>query len=507
MKILLITGLLAYNDVLELAKSIKNHEISVLKVDKPVASLITLKDLRETLRKHMTKIKSFDLVITPGLLNYDLQPLAKEFNINIIKGTKYCGDIPLMIKALESGITFSTSIPADDVIKKFMKKESNRYIYFLEKNLEEYIEIGNIKIPVRGPPFKVMYEVNINDFNSIKDLISFIQRRSKFFDILILGIRLGQEPRMDLKDVIKEVRKLNKPIGIDSPYIDDVVKGLKASADIAMNIKLSDIENVIKFKDKALVLIPEKTGLERVKELYETYETFRKEGFNKLILDPITYPPLLGLTESIVALWEIRKITKGPILFSLANIYELMDADSPGVVALLMTLASEIGVSVLLVTEESHKARYVLCEVNEMKNLIYRSWLRKSPPLDNGLGLLIIKDKKPVKSPKIKSDEIIKVNGIEGPIEFEANNFFKIVVNKYIHLYNFRKQNGKVMVKEFIGTKGLNLGREIIRKGLIKSLDHALYLGYELAKAEIALQLGKNYIQDEPLFKWVRCYD
>src|SRR5690606_38217317 len=42
---------------------------------------------------------------------------------------------------------------------------------------------------------------------------------------------------------------------------------------------------------------------------------------------------------------------------------------------------------------------------------------------------------------------------------------------------------------------------------LFKKLDvaddgaHAFYLGYELAKAEIARQLGKRYVQDQPL-RW-----
>jgi dihydropteroate synthase len=36
--------------------------------------------------------------------------------------------------------------------------------------------------------------------------------------------------------------------------------------------------------------------------------------------------------------------------------------------------------------------------------------------------------------------------------------------------------------------------------GLVSRLDHAAYLGSELAKAEIALKTGKEYIQDRGLF-------
>jgi dihydropteroate synthase len=42
---------------------------------------------------------------------------------------------------------------------------------------------------------------------------------------------------------------------------------------------------------------------------------------------------------------------------------------------------------------------------------------------------------------------------------------------------------------------------KIVEMGLITRLEHAAYLGSELAKAEIALRIGKEYIQDSQLFK------
>ena len=42
---------------------------------------------------------------------------------------------------------------------------------------------------------------------------------------------------------------------------------------------------------------------------------------------------------------------------------------------------------------------------------------------------------------------------------------------------------------------------KIVESGLVTRIDHAAYLGSELAKAEIALRIGKEYIQDSVLFK------
>ena len=41
---------------------------------------------------------------------------------------------------------------------------------------------------------------------------------------------------------------------------------------------------------------------------------------------------------------------------------------------------------------------------------------------------------------------------------------------------------------------------KIIELGLVSREDHAAYLGSELAKAEIALRTGKEYIQDRAMF-------
>jgi len=54
---------------------------------------------------------------------------------------------------------------------------------------------------------------------------------------------------------------------------------------------------------------------------------------------------------------------------------------------------------------------------------------------------------------------------------------------------------------KIIGRNAKEVLDTILRLGLVSSLEHAAYLGRELAKAEIALSLKKSYEQDEPLFK------
>ena len=60
------------------------------------------------------------------------------------------------------------------------------------------------------------------------------------------------------------------------------------------------------------------------------------------------------------------------------------------------------------------------------------------------------------------------------------------------------RQNG-TLTRRWLGPDSHSLAVTLARSGLISSLDHALYLGRELMKAEVAQRLGLVYTQDEPL--------
>jgi tetrahydromethanopterin S-methyltransferase subunit A len=58
---------------------------------------------------------------------------------------------------------------------------------------------------------------------------------------------------------------------------------------------------------------------------------------------------------------------------------------------------------------------------------------------------------------------------------------------------------GNVIEVLITGNDSEEMHNTIIREELVKSLQHAAYLGHELQKAEIALRLGLCYVQDKPL--------
>jgi len=62
----------------------------------------------------------------------------------------------------------------------------------------------------------------------------------------------------------------------------------------------------------------------------------------------------------------------------------------------------------------------------------------------------------------------------------------------------FCKSANKVE-KTIIGKTAMEVFNTIVHENLVSSLQHAADLGAELQKAEIALQLGLTYVQDDPL--------
>ncbi len=59
--------------------------------------------------------------------------------------------------------------------------------------------------------------------------------------------------------------------------------------------------------------------------------------------------------------------------------------------------------------------------------------------------------------------------------------------------------NDHILNEVIRGDRASDIVNTVIKRGLLSRLDHAAYLGKELAKAESALLLGLKYVQDEPL--------
>ena len=101
--------------------------------------------------------------------------------------------------------------------------------------------------------------------------------------------------------------------------------------------------------------------------------------------------------------------------------------------------------------------------------------------------------------------------------EFDKKGFFVIFVDrekgiiKAEHYSNVNKGNIKVATGKLEhiieGKKAEYISHTIARLNLVSRYDHAMYLGIELAKAEICLKNGLEYVQDEDVNYRVQLID
>src|SRR3989344_2503311 len=109
---------------------------------------------------------------------------------------------------------------------------------------------------------------------------------------------------------------------------------------------------------------------------------------------------------------------------------------------------------------------------------------------------LKIKQEKPTKS-KEKYKEINAAYNDEKEWRYDPKGYFLIRINKEtktIEAAHCRRNN--IMEVKITGKNAREIYNTIIKEQLVSSLQHAAYLGKELALAEYALKHNTEYIQD-----------
>jgi thymidylate synthase len=85
----------------------------------------------------------------------------------------------------------------------------------------------------------------------------------------------------------------------------------------------------------------------------------------------------------------------------------------------------------------------------------------------------------------------------EVPFEKDLRGFFVVTVENGEIVVQHRIGNGRKSNYTFKGKKAQRIYRLILNENLVSRLDHAAYLGKELARAEECLDTNKKYVQDE----------
>ncbi len=279
-----------------------------------------------------------------------------------------------------------------------------------------------------------------------------------------------------LEEVIKELKNLDFYVSIDSHNDEELIRGGKAGADYLLSIK-SDNYHILDEVDSYPILIPLDGKLD---ELYKVIDKCISEK-RTFIADPILDPIHYGFTESITRYVELRK--RYPdihIMMGIGNLTELSHADTTGIILMLMGIVSELKINHILTTQVSDHCRTVIKETDEARMILHAAKTNNITPKHISNKMLATHEDKPF---KFSYKEILELSE-----KIKDPNYRIMITKEGIHVFN---RDGLKTAKdpyEFFNDLKLD-----------NDTGHAFYLGVELARAQVAYQLGKFYSQDEEL--------
>ena len=519
MKVLLVTGLLAENAVKSYAKE-SNAETSVFALKVPVAALLSPEQIAKALKT--AGAQGFDLILVPGLMRGDTAVIADSVGTPTFKGPRYAADLPTVLDALDR-VKLSTVTPACDLLRDELRQKALQELDAVEKNRDALLKkpgnmlIGDLAVG-KDFPMRVLAEIVDAALMPSEE----IQRLARHFvkmgaDLIDVGMVAGESRPEDARRGVEAVKKaVDVPVSIDTLDPDEIREAVAAGADLILSVDAGNVEQVAAFaEDVAAVVIPtnQREGYfprkaeDRIRFLEDIMKEARALGMKRLMADLILEPS--NVLESMIAFrdYAVRN-PNVPLFVGLSNVTELFDADSVGINALLARLAAEVNASMLLATEKSSKAKGTVREEATAAKMMFLAKRRGSVPKDLGIDLLVLKDKRNHEEPYDKTLEAdaqatIANEGVE-PAALDTKGVFRITIDRNaetivaLHFATAETDKPSNIIK---GKTAEALYAKIVEMGLVTRLDHAAYLGSELAKAEIALRTGKEYSQDAVLFK------
>ena len=385
--------------------------------------------------RRVTKEKGYDKIIVPGKFRGDLQKLSNFFDIPVERGP-------------------------DDL--------TNLPDYFGLEYQEQNLKDNDCMI------FSEIVDATILSVDQI--LNRAFEYKKDGADVIDLGC-MPDTKFNHLEETIIKLKENGFLVSVDSANDEELLRGGKAGADYLLsisekNVKLLDEVNSIP------VLIPAKQGdMISLERIIKKVKKMNRHFFADPILDPIHY----GFADSISRFLSIRK--KFPdinLLMGTGNLTELTDCDSTGVNTILMGLVSELNIKAVLVVQVSNHCRTSIKETDMARRLMFYAKKNQRLPIGINNSLMCLKDR------KLNRSEVEEIRDLKSLIK--DKNYRILLSEKRIHLFN--KDILKTGSDPYDFFDSLDLSNDI---------SHAFYLGVELSRAQIALQLGKNYSQDNEL--------
>lgn len=288
---------------------------------------------------------------------------------------------------------------------------------------------------------------------------------------------LPETPFAHLEASVRALKAEGLRVSVDSLDTSELLRGGHAGADYLLSLTADTLW--VADEVPATPVLIGRTPTDEA-SLYEAIDALRARG-RAFLADAILDPLPFGLTASLCRYQRLReRYADVAIMMGVGNVTELTEADTSGINALLLGMCAELDAAAILTTQVSRHARRAVREADWARRIMFAAAQTMSLPKGMSDALMTVHAKHPF--PDTPQEIRETATAVRDP------NFRVQVSAEGIHVYN---RDGHRLAQD-----AFELWPQL---ALHDDAAHAFYMGVELARAEIAWQLGKRYVQDQPL--------
>jgi dihydropteroate synthase-like protein len=378
-----------------------------------------------------------DLVLIPGLCEGDVGALATKLGVRVERGPKDVREIPRYFGRADTARDYG----AWDV--------------------EIVAEINNAPRLTRA---------------EIRETAEYF--RASGADVIDIGCTPGL-PFPELGSIVSELVDAGMRVSIDTFDAGEIRTAIAAGAELVLSVNSSNVDVARDFGGSGVrfVVLPDLGA--PLETLEPTLDKLTQWSVRYLI-DPILEPIGHGFMASLERYAEVRRrYPEAEMLMGIGNLTELTAADTTGVNALLIAVCQELGIRAVLTTEVIPWARGAVREIDVARRLMHYAVTQRTIPKGVDDRLVTIKD------PEVLTYSEVELRALQAQI---TDPNFRI----------FADPAGITVLNHEKFVRGTNI-QEIFAQLDVDEPTHAFYLGKELARASLAVTLGKTYRQEGSL--------
>ncbi len=392
----------------------------------------------EWIARHLGPVPAgVDLVLVPGLCEGDLGALRTGLGMPVERGPKDLREIPL------------------------------------------YFGRAALAADYGAHQIEILAEVN----NAPKLAAAEVHAQARYYresgaDIVDIGCTPGV-PFPGLAALVRDLVADGFRVSIDSLDRDEIGTALGAGAEMVLSVNGTNLDAAERWGGSHVrfVAIPDPgQGLDTLDRTLAQLDRWSV----RYLVDPIIEPIGFGFMQSLERYGLARRRwPQAPLFMGIGNITELTAADTTGVNAVLVAICEEVGVRAVLTTEVIPWARGAVREVDVARRLMHYAVREQVVPKRVDDRLVTIKDARIL---AWSEDELRALHR-----EVRDPNFRIFTDATTITVFN-----------RDVFVRGTDIQAIFAQLG-VDDPGHAFYLGKELARARLALTLGKTYRQEGSL--------